>query len=259
MPATVLMIPPKDSRPELILPAGMTKAKAWNRHSQPDIFTFYDATDPKQLVPRRGLPDYARGMSDGSMEALFAATAGVDENRGNLAELDVLWIRGEPYVMHDLTGSDRQMLYEGPWSNSSLQPGGEMPYFIIQDVKGSQYNEQYITTNNKVTKLMHALYLLRRVNSKATFFLDARYEDGAKITAFLSKHPFAHDNSLVQIYPYTNRSGAEFVDEVERLKAELSWKRRIWIVPVLNADALPRLAGTGYTELDYNKLFKAGT
>jgi len=258
------MIPPKDSvwpdiQPELVLPVGMTVAEAWTKHSQPNLLAYYDVTDPKQLVPHRGLPDYARGISDGSMEALSIATAGVDENRGNLAELDVLWIRGEPHVMHDLTG-DRQTLYEGPWSNFSLQPGEDsMPYFIIRDVEGSRYTKEYITTNNKVTELIHTLYLLMRQNSKATLFLDARYEDGAKLTAFLSKHQFAHDNSLIQIYPYTNRSGAEFVNEVERWKAELSWKRKIWIVPVLNADALPRLAGTRNKELDYHKLLKAGT
>lgn len=139
---------PKDSvwsdiRPKLILPAGMTAAEAWTKHSQPNLLASYDITDPKQLVPHRGLPDYALGISEGSMEALLIATAGVDENRGNLAELDVLWIRGEPYVMHDLTG-DQQMLYEGPWSNSSLQPGEEMPYFSIRDVEGSQYTEQYL-------------------------------------------------------------------------------------------------------------------
>lgn len=146
-PATVPMIP-KDSvwsdiRPKLILPAGMTAAEAWTKHSQPNLLASYDITDPKQLVPHRGLPDYALGISEGSMEALLIATAGVDENRGNLAELDVLWIRGEPYVMHDSTG-DQQMLYEGPWSNSSLQPGEEMPYFSIRDVEGSQYTEQYL-------------------------------------------------------------------------------------------------------------------
>jgi hypothetical protein len=159
--------------------------------------------------------------------------------------------------MHDLTG-DRQTLYKGPWSSFSLQPGEEMPYFIIRDVQASQYTQQYIPTNNKVTELIHALYLLMRKNSKATLFLDARYEDGAKLTAFLSKHQFAHDNSLIQIYPYTNRSGAEFVNEVEHWKAELSWKRKMWIVPVLNGDTLPQLAGIKNKELDYHKLFKAG-
>ena len=246
-----------DTQPKLILPAGMTATEAWTEHSQPDLLAWYDVTGSKQLVPHRGLPDYACGISGGSMEDLFNATVGLDGNRGNIAELDVTWIRGEAYVVHDLTG-DRQMFYEGPWLNSSLQPGGEMPYFIIRDVEGSKYAEQYITTNKKVTELIDTLYRLMKINSKATFFLDAHYEDGAKVTAFLSKHPFAQDNSLIQIYPYTNRSGAEFVDEVESWKAEHGWKRKIWIVPVLNADALPRLAGIGYKELNYDKLLQAG-
>jgi hypothetical protein len=234
----------------------MTEAKAWATHSQPELLTLYDVTGSKQIVPHRGMPDYARGIPDGSMGALLTATSGTSEG-GNLAELDVLWIKEKPFVMHDLTGV-RQTLYEGPWSTFSLQPWEKMPHFIIRDVEGAKYTEKHIMTNYVVTDLLSSLREILKQNPKATLFLDARNEDGAKVTAYLSHHSTFTNNVLIQIYPYTNRSGEEFVRLVEALDPEVSWKQKISIVPVLSADMLPRLAGVGRNSLDYQRLFEAG-
>ena len=110
-------------RSVLILPTGMTAAKAWKVHSMPNLLGDFDTkTSAVQLVPHRGIPEYAKAVPDSSMEALRRATVGEKGDGGNVVELDPLWINGDPYIMHDLTG-DRQTLVQGAWSQGTHLAG----------------------------------------------------------------------------------------------------------------------------------------
>ncbi|KAH9047091.1 hypothetical protein EDB84DRAFT_1227491, partial [Lactarius hengduanensis] len=125
----------------LILPE-MTVAQAWDIHAMPDLLRDFDAnTTPIQFVPHRGIPEYAKAIPDGSMEALRRAIVGKKGEGGNAVELDPLWITGSPYVMHDLTG-DRQTLFQGAWS--MWPPRQPMPHYIQRDVEGAEFTEKYV-------------------------------------------------------------------------------------------------------------------
>lgn len=227
----------------------MTVAQAWDIHSMPDLLRDFDAnTTPIQLVPHRGIPD-------GSMEALRRAIIGKKGEGGNAVELDPLWIAGNPYVMHDLTG-DRQTLFQGAWS--LWPPGQRMPQYIQRDVEGAKFTEKYVPTNFPVAPLLHCLWELLALNSAGTIFLDGRNEDAAKLVALISNHPAYRNNALVQCYPYTFRNGVEFVDMVGELNPAAGWKRTVAVAPVLNPDTLPTLAGVGRYSLDYAALYTAG-
>jgi hypothetical protein len=56
----------------------MTAAKAWSIHSMHDLLEFDANTSPVkvQLVPHHSIPDYAKAIPDGSMEALRHAIIG---------------------------------------------------------------------------------------------------------------------------------------------------------------------------------------
>ena len=236
---------------ELILSPGMTTAGAWARHSILDLLHDFDVNFSRvQLVPHRSIPN-------GSMEALRRASVGKKGEGGNAVELDTLWIAGNPYVMHDLTG-DRQTLVEGPWSLWVPPPGQRMPKPIQRDVEGDEFTEGYVPTNFLVAPLVHCMWELLKLNPAVTLFLDGRNEDAAKLVALLSNHPVYRNNALVQLYPYTFRNGVEFVDMVNDLSPTASWKRTVAIAPVLNPDTLPTLAGVGRNSLDYAILYTAG-
>ena len=218
----------------------------------------FDASTPPvkvQLVPHRGIPNYAKAIPDGSMEALRRAIIGKKGQGGNAVELDPLWIAGKPYVMHNLIG-DQQTLFQGPWE--IWAPGQPMPKYIQQDVEGDEFTKRYVPTEISIIPLMHCMWELLLLNSAATIFLDGRNEDAAKLVALVSNHRVYHNNALVQLYPYTFRNGIEFVDSVGGLNPAINWKRTVAVAPVLNPDTLPKLAGIGQTSLDYTALYTAG-
>ena len=218
----------------------------------PDLLEYDANTSPAevQLVPHRGIPDYAKAIPDGSMGALRRAIVGEKGEGGNAVELDPLWIAGKPYVMHDLTG-DRWSL----WT-----PGQPMPKYIQRDVEleGVDFTERYVPTNFPVAPLLRCMWELLSLNSAVTIFLDGRNEDAAKLVALVSNHPVYRNNVLVQFYPYTFRNGVEFVDMVGDLNPAAGWKRTVAVAPVLNPDTLPALAGVGRNSLDYTALYTAG-
>ncbi|OAX31906.1 hypothetical protein K503DRAFT_860564 [Rhizopogon vinicolor AM-OR11-026] len=218
-----------DIQSELILPPGMTTAEAWAKHTMRDLLLDFDAkTSPVQLVPHRGLPNYANAIPDGSMEALRRATVG------------------------------RKTLVEVPWSLWTPPPGARMLKYIVRDVESPEFTEKYVPTNLSITALLHGLWELLSYNSAVTFFLNGRYEDGAKLAALLSNNPAYLNNALVQIYPYVFRNGSEFADMVNKFDPAPSWRRMVSIVPVLNPDTLPTLARVGRQSLEYSALYKAG-
>ncbi|KAH8997062.1 hypothetical protein EDB83DRAFT_924124 [Lactarius deliciosus] len=227
----------------LILPAEMTAARAWDIHSMPNLLCDFDAnTTPIQFVPHRGIPEYTKAIPDGSIEALQRVIVGKKGEGGNAVELDPLWITGNPYIMHDLTG-DRQTLSEGPWSRWA--PGQHTPKYIQRDVEGAEFTEKYILANDPFAPLLDCMWELLLSNSAVTIFLDGCNDDAAKLVALVSNHPAYHNNALVQChcYPYTFRNGVEFVDRVGELNPAADWKRTVSVTPVLNPDMLPALAG----------------
>ena len=250
-----------DIRSVLILPTGMTAAKAWKMHSMPNLLRDFDAkTCSVQLVPHRGIPECAKAVPDSSMEALRCATVGQKGNGGNVVELDPLWINGDPYIMHDLT-EDRQMIVQGAWSQWTHPAGQQMPNYIQRGVKGAEFTERYVPTSFRITSLAECISNLLSYNSEATLFLDGRNEDSAKLVVFLSQNAAYRNNALVQLYPYTFRNGVEFVEAINELSPAtpaIAWKRNVSIVPVLNPDTLPALAGVGRDSLDYTTLYAAG-
>lgn len=204
-----------------------------------NLLKFDPNTSPVQLVPHCGIPDYAKAIPDGSMEALRHASVGQKGEGGNAVELDPLWIAGNPYAMHDFT-VNQQTLLKGPWT--LWNPGQPMPKYI-QDVEGSKYPERYIPTKFPVTPLLNCMWELLTLNSEMTIFLDGHNEDGAKLVALVSNHPTFHNNTLVQFYPYTFQNGIEFVDVVGGLNPAPGWQRTVAVAPILNPDTLPTLAG----------------
>lgn len=239
-------------QPRLILPAGMTAAKAWRIHAMPNLLHFDANIDAIQLVPHCGIPDFAKAIPDSSMEALRRAVDGEKGEGGNTVELDPLWISGEPYVMHDLTG-DRQTLFEGVWSQWT--PGRHMPKYIQRDVEGGEFTERYVPTKFPVAPLLSCMWELLLLNSAVTIFLDGRNEDAAKLVALVSNHPAYRNNTVVQIYPYSFRNGVEFINMVSDLNPALGWKRTVAVAPILNPDTLPTLTEKS---LDYVALYNAG-
>jgi len=189
------------------------------------------------------------------MEALRRAVVGEKGEGGNAVELDPLWIDGEPYVMHDLTGV-RQTLFQGPWSEWT--PDQPMPKYIQRDVKGDNFTEKYIPTNYPVILLIKCMWELLSLNSAVTIFLDGRNEDAAKLVALVSTLPAFHNHALVQLYPYTFRNGADFVNFVNDFNPADSWKTTVAVAPVLNPETLPILAKVGPNSLDYTALYIAG-
>lgn len=171
-------------------------------------------------------------------------------------ELGPLWIAGQPYVMHDLTG-DRQTFVEGLRSRWAPLLGQRMPKLIQRDVKDDEFTEKYVPTNFPVAPLLDCMWELL-LSKPGSEFLDGRNKDAAKLVALLSNHSAYLNNALVQLYPYIFRNGGEFVDMVNDLKSTACWKRTVAIVPVLNPDTLPTLAGVGRSSLDYTALYTAG-
>ncbi|KAG9311284.1 hypothetical protein JVU11DRAFT_8372 [Chiua virens] len=271
--STLLYMPPKptvpiaaedsvwpDDHSELVLPHGVTKAQALAKHSMPHLLTNFDpASSPVQLVAHRGLPDYAKAIPDNCMPALQKATAGEREGGGNLVELDPLWIRGEPYVMHDMSG-DRQTLVQGPWSEWIPEPKEEMPKYIVRNVEGSEFTEKYFLTDLRVTHLEECIRDILSRNPAATLFLDGRDSAAAELVALISRQPAYQNNVLVQVYPYVYPDGSTFESRVNNVfpHADSSWKETVAILPVLNPDTLPILAHLPFQSDNYSALYNAG-
>lgn len=247
----------KNSIPEVALPPGLSLEQAWAKHSREDLATEWDPHWDGQLVLHRGDPDNRGGIADLSMVALKNAVSGKAGQRGNAVELDVLWINGVAYVMHDLDGR-RQTLQPGAWSLYSADSTEPPPEFIIRDVEGPHYTNKYVPTGCKMTPLFECMDELLALNPKVTMFLDGRNQDGARLVALLSQNPSYLNNAVIQYYPYTFRTAVEFTDMVETYGAAIGWKRTVKLAPVLNVDTLHLLARQTVSSLNYRELLSAG-
>ncbi|KAF8873347.1 hypothetical protein BD779DRAFT_1409877, partial [Infundibulicybe gibba] len=126
---------------ELILPSGMAKEEAFEKHSKPNALTTYDPSWPVQLIAHRGVPHNYGTVPDGSTKALLEAL-----KFGSNVEFDVEFMGDVPYVFHDKAG-DRQTFVKGQMSACKPEDDRALLRYIIRDVEGGNYTSCYIPTD----------------------------------------------------------------------------------------------------------------
>ncbi|KAG5648421.1 hypothetical protein DXG03_004995 [Asterophora parasitica] len=198
----------------------------------PDFVPLWHPTCGPQVVFHRGL--YPEQMPKTTMPALKAAL-----NVGSLVEIDVARLNDDTLI----TCHDRRVLSKEAHASLNI-----VDDWVPLDTHTSDDAEE-------VTPLLLGLTRLVTTNNDATMFLD---DDAAAIVVFISRHMFFSNRVVVQLYPTSYDHSTTSSAKVTSHQPGSSWDRLIALVPILPADALPKLAGVASDCLDYQRLYGAG-